>query len=504
MKTILYIFVVIFMATIFLFCKNDITSKSDAALAKTYCSTCHLFPQPDILDQKTWEEYILPRMGAMMGHYSKGLERDSLLGEGATRQLLLEANIYPEHPTIRQKEWKRIQDFYLSQAPEKLIADSIQQIIKISSLFKVNYPDLFLSPPSSTFVALDSNKIIVADANKQVLLETDSVFSIKKQAKVGEALVHLFQTKESVLATVMGSFSPVEVPNGYILNLKKNANEPSHKIISGLQRPVHSVYQDFNQDGLSDVLVCEFGKWTGKLSLHVQNKQGGYKKINLLNRPGAIRTEITDFNQDGLMDILALFGQGDEGIILLTNQGNNEFEAKPLIRFHPSMGSSYFTLRDWNQDGLQDIIYTAGDNADYPSLLKPYHGIYIFIQQENFQFVQKEFFPLHGAYKAIPADFDLDGDIDLAAISFFPDYSNSMDQSFVFFENQEETFSPMILTLKNKGRWIAIDAGDLDQDGDQDLILGALTFEVPKKPELVQSWINDGLPFVILENLSKN
>ncbi len=503
MKPIIYFFVAIFIAAFFLFCKNDLNSKSDEELAKTYCSSCHLYPQPDILDQKTWKKYMLPRMGAMMGHYTQGLERDSLLGSGVDRRLLLQANIYPEHPIIRKEEWQRIQNFYLSHAPQKLNVDSASSQFQKTDLFKVKYPEIFLSPPSLTYTSIDSNKIIIADANKKMLLELDKDFEVKKQAKVGEGLVNLHETQNTLYATVMGNFSPAEAPNGYILKLAKNENIYPQKIITNLQRPVHSSYEDFNNDGREDILICEFGKWTGKLSLHSQNEDGSYTGITLLNRPGAIRTEVIDYNSDGLKDIIALFGQGDEGFVLLSNQGNNQFKAEPLVRLHPSMGSSYFTLYDWNQDGKLDILYTAGDNADYPSLLKPYHGIYIFIQTENFKFKQKDFLPLHGAYKVIPADFDMDGDIDLVVISFFPDYKKPLTGDFVFFENRKSKFIPHTIDLKNKGRWITLDHGDIDQDEDLDIILGALTFEVADRPELVNSWIQEGLPFVILENQKK-
>ena len=32
---------------------------------------------------------------------------------------------------------------------------------------------------------------------------------------------------------------------------------------------------------------------------------------------------------------------------------------------------------------------------------------------------------MHGAYNAIPRDFDKDGDLDIAAISFFPDFKEN-------------------------------------------------------------------------------
>ncbi len=106
-----------------------------------------------------------------------------------------------------------------------------------------------------------------------------------------------------------------------------------------------------------------------------------YVRRILRSLPGAIRAYINDYNHDGLQDIMVLFAQGDESIILFTNLGNGGFQQEQLLRFPPSYGSSYFELADFNNDGYPDIVYTCGDNADYSPVLKPYHGVYIFMNE---------------------------------------------------------------------------------------------------------------------------
>jgi len=209
-------------------------------------------------------------------------------------------------------------------------------------------------------------------------------------------------------------------------------------------------------------------------------------------------------NNDGLPDVVALFGQGDEGIDIFFNKGKGAFSRERVIRFSPSNGSSYFNLHDLDMDGDLDIIYTAGDNADYEPLMKPFHGIYCFRNDGNNQFEQFFFYQLNGAYKAIPHDFDQDGDLDIAAISFFPDWENSPEESFVYLENQGElTFSASTFPEVNDGRWITMDAADYDKDGDMDLVLGSLAFEVVPKLGYVDRWVKNGIPFVILKNRLK-
>src|SRR5215475_15632869 len=36
-------------------------------LARQVCATCHLFPEPQVLDKKTWQEQVLPCMETLLG-----------------------------------------------------------------------------------------------------------------------------------------------------------------------------------------------------------------------------------------------------------------------------------------------------------------------------------------------------------------------------------------------------------------------------------------------------
>jgi hypothetical protein len=170
-------------------------------------------------------------------------------------------------------------------------------------------------------------------------------------------------------------------------------------------------------------------------------------------------------------------------------------------------------LVDVNGDGHPDIVYANGDNGDYPSPPKPYHGVHAFLNDGRGQFAERYFFPMPGAYKTVARDFDGDGDVDVAAIAFYPDEASGAPLSFVYLENQGGPggglqFRARTFADADRGRWLTMDAGDADGDGDDDLVLGS--FALPDAPDdgggpasrgPVPRWRAPGAPAVlILEN----
>ena len=96
------------------------------------------------------------------------------------------------------------------------------------------------------------------------------------------------------------------------------------------------------------------------------------------------------------------------------------------------------------------------------------------------------------------------GDTDIAAVSYFPNYNKSPRESFVYFENKDGKYTANTFRTCISGRWLTMDAGDVDGDGDIDLALGNYTYGPDKAifvPDfLMKTWERSGPPVMILYN----
>lgn len=469
-------------------------------MSTRYCVSCHQYPDPSLLDKKTWKDYILPRMGYMYGIYDTDSIRDELLEDNLGGEIVERRNIFPKEQMIDSAEWKAIVDYYLNNAPEKLkVNEPYQLSLDLEEKFELKQPQLELRPPSATLLKVIDGRILIGDANKKALFLIDEKLQTLNAAMLREGPVHVEEIDGYYWLTLMGSFSPSDEPQGMIVRLDTKGKEPLKILVQGLQRPVHAAYSDFDADGKLDIAVCEFGKWTGALSIWSLGENGQFVRKDIVRESGAIKVYARDLDKDGMMDLIALFGQGNESIRAYINEGELNFREETLIQFPPSYGSSFFQLDDFDDDGDEDIIYCAGDNADYLPILKPYHGIYLF-SNDSGKFNQTDFIHMDGAYAASLKDFDGDGDKDIAAISFFPDWTQKTPQSFIYFEKQGSEFKPRSFKESKLGRWIIMEIADLDSDDDSDILIGGLAFETVPKTDYVDTWVREGIPFVLLEN----
>ena len=463
---------------------SDASIAEGKVLARQYCQSCHQLPNPSMLSSGRWDSGVLPQMGPRLGIFYFG----NTLYPSSVQDPNIGSSFYPRQPIMSFENWQSIINYYTSVSPDSLIAGKKDAaIIESNQLFLPVTNDSFFSyyEPVIGCVYADTLakpcSILVADINKGNILSIDKKAKPIDSIQYRSPIASMVMQNDTLVTANIGITSPNDGQTGTIQQLKfhngKFLSQPV-KLITGLRRPVHIDLTDLNHDGLKDILVCEYGNLKGALSWLENEGNNQYKRHVIREQPGAIATVVKDFNHDGLPDFYVLFAQGDEQIIRFENKGNGSFEARQLLRFPPMYGSSYFEMDDINKDGIDDIVYTCGDNADYSIELKPYHGVYIFINDGKDNFKQQYFFHINGCFKAMARDFDGDGNLDIAAISFFADYRNRPEEGFVYLQNKGNYwFTPYSVAAAKEGRWISMDVKDIDGDGKPDIILGNFSFK---------------------------
>lgn len=489
-----------------------VTDFSGKELAEMHCSSCHAFVHPSYLSKTIWQEDVLPAMGHRLGIYNGTNQPDNLFGPPENRANIKEAHIFPEKAVLARSDWNKIVSYYTENAPnfdEKPVRD--QAITAGLKHFKYKEASYANRPAITALVKLlpDNRGLVFGDAKNRnnVLTFLNSKLEHQRSTLLENTAVHYREKADNAFLTTIGrNFYPNDLKHGGVQTINFKEKDKKTTLIANLQRPVSMEYGDLNNDGLEDILACEFGDLTGKLAWYENKGNDNYEARILNTRPGAIKAIIKDSNGDGLNDIFALMAQGDEGIFYYENQGSGNFKEKRLLSFLPLNGSQYMELADFNKDGFDDIMYVCGDNADKTPILKAYHGVYIFLNDGEFNFEQAYFFNQNGAYKAIPRDYDQDGDLDIASIAYFPDYLSSPQESFVYLENKGNlNFKAATFPEASKGRWMVMDAEDMDADGDIDIALGSNVQFLAQGDTtgISKKWLTESPSVIILENTMK-
>lgn len=467
------------------------------------CASCHLLPDIQDLPKRLWKDKVLPEMGARMG--VRDSTYDPYKGYSfEERYATIRSGVYNVSPFISKADWKMLVDYVVSNAPDSLrsIPETISS--KRMTQFSPHLVNIDGTKGSFiTFAEFDSlkDKTITADIGGRVF-EYDAIQNtIEKKSTLDNTITSFIETDSIAYITSVGILEPSEILEGRIDLAYKGS---STRLPFEFHRPVHTLIHDFNKNGNKEIVVCEFGNLTGQLSILIKKNDSVFEKKVVLNRPGTLRTIARDMNGDGKDDIIVMTAQGNEGISILYQFDDLDFRIEQVISFSPLYGSSWFEVLDYDGDGDQDIITVHGDNGDKTPVLKPYHGLRIHLNDGSNHFTEAFFYPFYGATRSVSRDFDQDGDIDIALLSTFPDYNTRPEKSFVYLENKSSSdfsFEPYYLPESISGRWFLMDAGDVDKDGDEDIVLTCFTYSfTPVPKDLSKKWRESDFDMVILKN----
>ena len=502
-RTTDYFFSLLLLAFIFTSCNKKEQSKNEI-LYERHCARCHIAPDIQHLPKHIWKDNILPEMGARMGVITPDYDPYAGLSF-EEKAAVMASNTYPLRPVISQEDWNSLKKYIISLAPENL-PENIDLPPLNSNLpqFSTNTVKLDENPGSFiTYLEFlnSSNEVAIGDMHGVLRTYDFQQEKISKIISASSPVIHYNNFGGIEYLTQIGRLDPSEISSGSFAKLE----DDSLAILKNeLHRPVHTLAEDLDEDGNPEFIISEFGNLTGKASLLTLSDNGTLESKTLLSQPGVVRTIARDLNNDRKKDLILLASQGEENISIFYQEGPLEFRRETPIRFSPLYGSSWFEVMDYDNDGDFDIATVHGDNADKSYVNKPYHGLRIHLNDGNNNFEEVYFYPLNGATRLLARDFDRDGDMDFAVIATFPDYEEELIRSFIYLENKAEakfSFSSSTFPGVEKARWFLMDAGDIDKDGDLDIILSAFSYSfIPVPREVEQVWRENDIDIMVLEN----
>jgi len=134
-------------------------------------------------------------------------------------------------------------------------------------------------------------------------------------------------------------------------------------------------------------------------------------------------------------------------------------------------------------------------NNIYDDILKPYHGIQWLENQGRLRFEPHLLAALPGAHRAVAADLDGDGDLDVVASAFVgaANPGAGATPSLVWLEQTKRGRFVRHTLAAGPGALPTLDVGDVDQDGDLDIVAGRFLL-TGRSEEWLEVWENVSPP----------
>ncbi len=215
---------------------------------------------------------------------------------------------------------------------------------------------------------------------------------------------------------------------------------------------------DFNFDGDIDFAVCT--AHDNELRVLFGDGEGSfYQKDDYTTGTNARGLAVLDFNGDGAEDI-AIANRGTSNMTLFENDGSGEFSSINIDFDLSGEGESGLVAVDGNNDGMMDLFVGNYTSQEVAFLQGDGSGGFFVSSKTSLGGEDRPWMLAAG-------DFDGDGFADVASanaegnsVTILLNDGNSSFQNF-----------PLRLTHPDGLFPLAIDAGDLDGDGDLDLLV---------------------------------
>jgi len=283
--------------------------------------------------------------------------------------------------------------------------------------------------------------------------------------------------------------------HSYFEDLSSGLPIPEHRLSTdSCQWKTNPALGDVNKDGYLDIVAMpRKGEWGIRCWLY--DGKGGWIDSSKGLPDGFMAgggAKFADLNKDGNLDLI-VGTHGGVGVMAYFGDGDGNWtEASNGLKGAPETRDAIdVAIADFDEDGHLDIVF-----ARYLGSPGPVVGVVIFAgdSKGNWKRMQTTGLPARGSARAmISADFNNDGHMDIAG-SLKGGY-NSRTHDPVWLNDGKGNFvngSIGIDIPRNGGTW-GVAAGDLNGDGNLDLVFGGSLWKEVSITEPLQVYLGNGL-----------
>jgi hypothetical protein len=224
---------------------------------------------------------------------------------------------------------------------------------------------------------------------------------------------------------------------------------------------------DINGDQKDDLILFDQGKFLKTFTQTSSNTPFVYKNHTQTSAFGEWAVVTGDLNNDGTPEIIAS-GNENGSEILFANNGNYG-----TVQATPAVYSQNTNLVDFNNDGYLDL-FVCNDIGENQTYINDGEGKMVKEFLIDFQTSPED--DMSGNYSSIFSDIDNDGDLDLYIGKCRAGVSDPTDRRRVntlYINNNDGTYTESAenFGLANGSQSWSVDAGDVDNDGDIDILI---------------------------------
>ncbi len=281
----------------------------------------------------------------------------------------------------------------------------------------------------------------------------------------------------------LGDMMPTDDPTGRVLiALQLQVDEYELRtLVDGIGRVADVRPLDLDLDGDLDLVVAAFGYLHEGGVYVLWNESGAdaldFRPERVTDRTGAVSIIPVDDLQPGTgPGFVVAFAQEHEMVSMFLPRDSAGYDERVLYRApHPAWGMSNLAPADLDGDGDVDFLLSNGDTLDDGVAFKPYHGVTWLENRGAEGFRAHPIGRLYGAHAAEAGDLDGDGDLDIVASGFLPQVELPVPpgalrlDSVVWFERDGDAWIPWEIESGHP-RHTGVTLFDLDEDGRLDIV----------------------------------